>query len=88
MRHTLTPAHNPFPAHTDSQQVRQRLNMRWGVLPFRIDFSNDPEVTVAASFALLKSRRLLTPGDVCVVVSDLRPSEHEIIRSAQVRMAN
>ena len=36
--------------HTDSQEVRQHLNMRWGVMPFRLDFEDDPEANISRTF--------------------------------------
>ena len=62
----------PVFAFTDSQDVRRRLNLRWGVMPFRLDFSADPEENVTRTFALLKRRDLVTRGDLVVVVSDIR----------------
>lgn len=80
----------PIFAFTDAQETRQRMNMRWGVMPFRLDFSADPETNVARTFVLLKKRELVVPGDLVVVVSDVRnpidpESEEGIIRSVQVR---
>lgn len=40
----------PIFAFTDNQETRQRLNMRWGVMPFRLDFHDDPEDNVARTF--------------------------------------
>lgn len=40
---------------------------------------------VVRTFDLMKSRGFVRPGDLVVVVSDLRPREEEIIRSVQVR---
>jgi hypothetical protein len=40
--------------YADKQDVRQRLNLRWGVMPFRLDFGADPEENVDRTFALLK----------------------------------
>ncbi len=37
-------------APPDKQETRQRLNMRWGVMPFRLDFSADPEENVSRTF--------------------------------------
>ena len=34
----------------DSQEVRQHLNLRWGVMPFRLDFEDDPEANVSRTF--------------------------------------
>ena len=34
----------------DQQDVRQRMNLRWGVMPFRLDFSANPEENVDTTF--------------------------------------
>lgn len=34
----------------ESREVRQRMNLRWGVMPFRLDISLDPEENVARTF--------------------------------------
>jgi len=75
----------PIFAFTDTQEVRQHLNMRWGVMPFRLDFEDDPEVNVSRTFSLLKVRELVKPGDLVVVVSDIRPPGQDVVRSAQIR---
>ena len=36
--------------HADQQDVRQRMNLRWGVMPFRLDFSGNPEENVDTTF--------------------------------------
>ena len=36
--------------HADQQDVRQRMNLRWGVMPFRLDFSANPEENVDTTF--------------------------------------
>jgi len=61
----------PIFAFCDDQRIRLRLAMRWGVIPFRLDFSDDPETNVLRTFELLKRRELVNPGDVVVVVSDI-----------------
>lgn len=40
----------PIFAFTDTQEVRQRMNLRWGVIPFRMDFSGNPEENVQRTF--------------------------------------
>lgn len=77
----------PIFAFTDSQAVRQRLNLRWGVMPFRLDFSDSPEENVSRTFALLKAREMVSPGDLVVVVSDIRTGGGavDVVRSVQVR---
>lgn len=75
----------PIFAFTDQQDVRQRLNLRWGVMPFRLDFAQDPEENVKRTFQLLKRRELVKEGDLVVVVSDIRPDDQQVVRSVQVR---
>jgi pyruvate kinase len=75
----------PIFAFTDSQEVRQHLNMRWGVMPFRLDFEADPEANVSRTFSLLKARDLVKAGDLVIVVSDIRPENQDVVRSAQIR---
>lgn len=77
----------PIFAFTDDQGVRQRLNMRWGVIPFRMDFQEDPEDNVQRTFRLLKAREMVRSGDLVVLVSDMKPSKDEpqAVRSVQVR---
>ena len=66
----------PIFAFCDSQETRQRLNLRWGVIPFKIVLEADnPEANVARTFMLLKRRNLVSTGDLVVVVSDVRSSE-------------
>ena len=62
-----------------------RMNLRWGVMPFRLDFAHEPEQNIQRTFQLLQRRSLVSSGDLVVVVSDLRSSEDSIVRSAQIR---
>ena len=34
----------------DQQDVRQRMNLRWGVMPFRLDFAANPEENIDVTF--------------------------------------
>lgn len=82
----------PIIAFTDLLSVRLRLNMRYGVVPLPIDLGAEPEASMAAAFAELKSRKLAAAGDLVVVVSDIRApgggsalDAAGIVRSVQVR---
>ncbi|CAK0751017.1 hypothetical protein CVIRNUC_002035 [Coccomyxa viridis] len=75
----------PIFAFTDKQDTRQRLNLRWGVMPFRMDLQADPDANVDRTFALLKRRDLVQPGDLVIVVSDIRPPNEGVVRSVQIR---
>lgn len=75
----------PIFAFTDQQDVRQRMNLRWGVMPFRLDFSANPEENVDTTFKLLKRRDLVKEGELVIVVSDIRPDDQSVVRSVQIR---
>ncbi|KAL4457632.1 hypothetical protein ABPG75_012497 [Micractinium tetrahymenae] len=81
----------PIFAFTDKQETRQMLNLRWGVSPFRMDFSADSaEDSIRRAFKLLRARNLVSPGDLVVVVSDVRTELDGVadtVRSVQVRHA-
>ena len=69
----------------DKQDVRQRLNLRWGVIPFLMDFDPNPEANTYKTFNLLKTRTMISPGDLVIVVSDLKPDDGNIVRGIQLR---
>ena len=61
----------PIFAFTDSPTVRRKMNLRWGLIPFRMALDGQAEHTVDRSFRLLLARGLVSPGDLVVVVSDM-----------------
>ncbi|CAM6119348.1 unnamed protein product [Calypogeia fissa] len=76
----------PIFAFTDSTSVRRRLNLSWGLIPFRIEFSDDMESNLRRTFALLKMRGMMKSGDLVVAVSDISSSSaHDVQQSIQVR---
>nr|GEX75864.1 uncharacterized mitochondrial protein AtMg00810-like [Tanacetum cinerariifolium] len=46
----------PIFAFTTDTSVRRRLNLQWGLIPFRLGFSDDMESNLNKTFALLKAR--------------------------------
>jgi pyruvate kinase len=40
----------PIFAFTDTQETRQRLNLRWGVMPYRLELSGDPGANIERAF--------------------------------------
>ncbi|MCO5553074.1 hypothetical protein L7F22_006595 [Adiantum nelumboides] len=76
----------PIFAFTDSKEVQTILNMRWGLIPIALNFSEDMEGNLARTFVLLKMRGLMKGGDLIVAVSDLPCSSHSsMLQSIQVR---
>eukprot|EP00249_Psilotum_nudum_P016694 c25950_g1_i1 orf=321-2270(+) len=64
----------PIFAFTTSTYVRRCLNLRWGLIPFRLDFTDDMESNLNRTFALLKARGMVKPGDLVIAVSDMLQS--------------
>ncbi|KAJ0254770.1 Plastidial pyruvate kinase 1 [Hirschfeldia incana] len=64
----------PIFAFTNTTSVRRRLNLQWGLIPFRLSFSEDMESNLNKTFSLLKSRGMIKSGDLVVAVSDMLQS--------------
>uniref|UniRef100_A0A0C9RLW2 Pyruvate kinase n=1 Tax=Wollemia nobilis TaxID=56998 RepID=A0A0C9RLW2_9CONI len=64
----------PIFAFTSSTTIRRRLNLQWGLIPFRLNFSGDMESNLNRTFALLKARGMINPGDLVIAVSDMLQS--------------
>ncbi|OIW13099.1 hypothetical protein TanjilG_08132 [Lupinus angustifolius] len=64
----------PIFAFTTTPSVRRRLNLQWGLIPFRLSFSDDMETNLNKTFALLKARNLIKSGDLVIAVSDMLQS--------------
>ncbi|XP_074574611.1 pyruvate kinase isozyme A, chloroplastic-like [Curcuma longa] len=60
----------PIFAFTSSTSVRRRLNLQWGLIPFRLGFSGDMESNLNRTFALLKARGMIQSGDLVIALSD------------------
>jgi pyruvate kinase len=59
--------------------VRQRLNLRWGVIPFRMDFDADPETNIRKTFQLLKRRQMVRFNHALFMFSKLFKATFKII---------
>ena len=64
----------PIFAFTTTTSVRRRLNLQWGLIPFRLSFSNDMESNLNKTFSLLKARGMIKSGDLVIAVSDMLQS--------------
>jgi len=74
----------PIFAFTDTNAVRRKMNLLWGIIPFGLPLDANPEKTVERTFKLLRARDLIKEGQLVVVVSDVGPTA-DVIRSIQVR---
>ncbi|KAL6526590.1 hypothetical protein OROGR_015680 [Orobanche gracilis] len=64
----------PIFAFTTMTSVRRRLNLQWGLIPFRLSFSDDMESNLNKTFSLLKARGMIKSGDLVIAVSDMLQS--------------
>ncbi len=65
------PASSPIFAFTNVGVTRRIMTLNSYVYPFKIEFSADPEETMARAFAELKDKVNYKSGDKVVVISDL-----------------
>ena len=82
----LRPEHAPIFAFTPSEEVRRHLSICWGVCPSRIEFSDDPNVTIETAAKFLRDQRLTTTGDNLVIISDMRAPD-AVVDCVQLRIA-
>ncbi len=61
----------PIYAFTDVPQVFRHLLLVWGVEPFLMPFSSEPEETIRSSFDYLTRRGWVKRGDLMVVVTNV-----------------
>lgn len=64
----------PIFAFTTTTSIRRRLNLQWGLIPFRLSFSDDMESNLNKTFSLLKARGMIKSGDLVIAVSDMLQS--------------
>ncbi|KAL2650740.1 hypothetical protein R1flu_018868 [Riccia fluitans] len=77
----------PIFAFTEAPDVRLRLNMLWGLIPVRMDFSEDVGSNLRRTFSVLKARGLMKAGDLVIAVSEnIVPCDQAaMLQSIQVR---
>ncbi len=79
------PARSSIYACTNMTTVRRKLALVRGVVPLRIEFSQDPEKTIQIALKKLRTDGGVSPGDRLVVVSDV-PTATGTVTSIQVRV--
>lgn len=75
----------PIYAFTNTTHVRRRLGIFWGLHPFLIKLSKDPEVSIQRAIDKLLDRQRLKPGNRVIVVSDILAGE-KFVETVQVRI--
>jgi pyruvate kinase len=80
----LRPKSTPIYAFTNKEHVQNQLCLQWGILPFLIEFSNDPETTILRAEKVLRESGLLMMGDQIVVITDVLARD-KLINTVQMR---
>ncbi len=74
----------PIYAFTDIESIFQQLVLPWGVEPFKMQFSDDPETTISNALATLKQNSWCLPGTWLVVITNALASS-KVIDTLQLR---
>lgn len=61
----------PIYAFTAAPMVRNKMNLLYGVRPFRFQFQDDPEETIQEAVKVLLERKVIKKGDPIVVLADV-----------------
>ncbi len=74
----------PIFAFTDIESIFRQLMLPWGVEPFLMDFSEDPEQTILDALDFLKRKKWCAP-DTCLVVISNALANEKVIDTMQLR---
>ena len=80
----LRPNGAPLFAFTDVDGLHRRLRLIWGIEPFLIDFSNDPEITIQVAIKKLLEEGWVHHGDHLVTVTNVFAHD-KVVESIQLR---
>jgi pyruvate kinase len=82
---SLRPRKSPVYAFTDVRLSYMQMLPLWGVEPFHLEFSDNPEETIQRAFDILKAGGWSKPGDTLVVLTNVLASER-VVDSIQIRV--
>ncbi len=74
----------PIYAFTDIESIFRQLLLPWGVEPFLMEFSDDPEQTILDALAYLKRKHWVETGQWLVVITNALANE-KIVDTLQLR---
>jgi len=80
----LRPHGVPIYAFTDVESIFRQLLYPWGVEPFLMEFSEDPEKTILKALETLKRKNWCRSGDWLVVITNALASD-KVIDTLQLR---
>jgi pyruvate kinase len=75
---SFRPKYSTIHAFTNMTSVRRKLLLNRGVLPYRLDFSSDPEKTITLAIETLRKNQILSSGDKVVILSDIIAGEDRV----------
>ncbi|MDF1824035.1 MAG: pyruvate kinase [Verrucomicrobiales bacterium] len=81
----LRPHGIPIYAFTDVEPVFRQLLLPWGVEPFLMEFSDDPDETIQDAVAYLKRKGWVKAGNWLVVITNALVDRDQIVDSLQLR---
>jgi pyruvate kinase len=81
----LRPNGAPLFAFTDVEGLHRRLRLIWGIEPFLMDFSQDPEVTIQNAISRLSKGSWIENGDQLVIVTNAFAHD-KVVESIQLRV--
>ncbi len=74
----------PVFAFTDVETTCRQLSLPWGLMPFQIEFSADPNQTISNALEMLRQNKFCRSGDWLVVVTHVL-ANGEVIETMQLR---
>ncbi|MDF1862634.1 MAG: pyruvate kinase [Verrucomicrobiales bacterium] len=80
----LRPRGVPIYAFTDDESIFRQLLLPWGVEPFFMEFSEDPEETILHALQVLKEKEWAEPGEWQVVITNALAHD-KIVDTLQLR---
>lgn len=81
----LRPVHSPIFAFTNQIKTLRDLIIPWGIHPFLLEYSSDPEEMVASAMSFLKRQGCIKKGDKLVVVTNMLVRD-QLIDTVQMRV--
>jgi pyruvate kinase len=80
----LRPNGAPLFAFTDIDGLHRRLRLIWGIEPFLMNFSENPELTIKNAIEKLKKEQWVETGDQLVTVTNVFAGG-KVVESIQLR---
>jgi pyruvate kinase len=74
----MRPPRAPIFAFTPSDEVYRQLALSWGVVPVRLDFTDDPNATIDAAEEYLRDNRLSQEDDNLIIISDISTKDGQV----------